>query len=203
MGLFLAVAIGCVEGPAPSHGPVAPVTTAPATIPAISPSGDAATEPAATQPTSSLMNINGHLTTFPPARMRLESDGQHVVALLYSDDPREAIKSNYTGNSFYLRMVLDIEDDAQIASATWKYAAPSAGDREADSPYGIFLGGRKIALQPFKAGARFKSDGDTLTTLLHGHFQVLDDTPGRGPAQVLEVAAELPVSVDADSRASR
>jgi len=26
----------------------------------------------------------------PPARLRLESDGQNVVALLYSDDPREA-----------------------------------------------------------------------------------------------------------------
>ena len=203
VGLFFAVAIGCDEGPAPLHGPVAPVTTAPATIPAISPSGDAATEPAATQPTSSLMNINGHLTTFPPARMRLESDGQHVVALLYSDDPREAIKSNYTGNSFYLRMVLDIEVPEKLADANWSYTAPSAGDREADSPYGIFLGGRKIALQPYKVAARFKSEGEATTALLRGHFQVLDDTPGRGPAQVLEVAAELPVKIDADARASK
>jgi hypothetical protein len=107
------------------------------------------------------MNINGHLTTFPAARLRVESDGQNLVALLYSNDPREALKSNYAGNSFYLRMVLEIDDVAKLNDARWSYTAPSsgAGDREADSPYGIFLGGRKIALQPFDVKARFKVDG--------------------------------------------
>jgi hypothetical protein len=36
-----------------------------------------------------------------------------------------------------------------------------------------------------------------------GNFQVLDDTPGRGPAQVLPVSAELPVKIDVDARASK
>ena len=201
VGLLVAAAAlgvgGCDGGggsDAPSPGPVPPVTTAPSdTAPATT---AAATEPVATQPATSLMNINGHLTVFPPARLRLESDGQNVDALLYSDDPREALKRNYTGNSFYLRMALDITDPEKLADANWNYTAPSAGDREADSPYGIFLGGRKIALQPFMAGARIKVEGEETTVLLLGNFQVLDDTPGRGPAQVLPVSAELAVQID-------
>ena len=208
MGLMLAVAtIGCDDRShpaAPGPGQSAPATTATA-APAVTGGGAAATtasavEAVSTQPASSLMNINGHLTSFPPARLRLESDGQNVVALLYSDDPREALKSNYTGNSFYLRMVLDIADPTKLADASWNYTAPSSSDREADSPYGIFLGGRKIALQPFKVSARFKTEGDATSALLMGNFQVLDDTPGRGPAQVLPVSAELPVRIDTDTK---
>jgi hypothetical protein len=33
--------------------------------------------------------------------------------------------------------------------------------------------------------------------LISGTFRILDDSPGRGPAQVLPVTAELPVQVDA------
>lgn len=207
VGLLLAVAVGCDNGDAgggaadaPSPGPIAPLTTAPAaTAPATT--AAASIDPTtSTQPATSMMNINGHVTVFPPARLRLESDGQNVVALLYSDDPREAIKSNYAGNSFYLRMALDIADPEKLNDATWNYTAPSGDDREADSPYGVFLGGRKIALQPFKVSARFKTDGDGTVAMLMGNFTVLDDTPGRGPAQVLPVSAELPVRVEADAK---
>ena len=97
-------------------------------------------------------------------------------------------------------MVLDVTDPARLADATWNYTAPSSGDREADSPYGVFLGGRKIALQPFQVAARFKVEGDATRALIMGKFQVLDDTPGRGPAQVLPVSAELPVRIDADAK---
>jgi hypothetical protein len=208
MGLMFAVAaIGCDDRsqsatPTPGgHATSAPAT--PTTAPTNAATTASAVEAVSTQPVSSLMNINGHMTSFPPARLRLESDGQNVVALLYSDDPREALKSNYTGNSFYLRMVLDITDPAKLADATWNYTAPSSSDRETDSPYGVFLGGRKIALQPFKVSARFKVEGDATTAMLMGNFQVLDDTPGRGPAQVLPVSAELPVKIDADARAGK
>ena len=200
----LSLAGGC-DGTESSRTLPAPATTAPSTTTTTTVPTDSATtaattttEPAvSTQPAASLMNINGHLTVFPAARLRLESDGRNVIALLYSDDPREALKSNYTGNSFYLRMALDIEDPEKLHDATWKYAAPSGSEREADSPYGIFLGGRKIALQPFQTSARFKVDekGETLVQL-GGQFRVLDDTPGKGPAQVLPLSAELAVQVD-------
>jgi hypothetical protein len=223
--LFAAAAVfafaGCDDGSTASPSPRTP-TTAPSAAVDPPPSRITDTAPAttaaattaeATQPASSVMNINGHLTTFPAARVRIESDGRDVVALLYSDDPREALKSNYTGNSFYLRMVLDIDDASKLVDAAWAYTAPSSGDREreADSPYGIFLGGRRIALQPFDVRVRFKADGETaaarpttspsapaaMTALISGKFRILDDTPGRGPAQVLPISAELPVQIDA------
>jgi len=205
VGLIVTAAtlVGCDDGSgsgAPAGGSNGPPTPTNPAITSAPPTTAAATEAVSTQPAASLMNINGHMTAFPPARLRLESDGQNVVALLYSDDPREALKSNYTGNSFYLRMVLDVTDPAKLADATWNYTAPSSGDREADSPYGVFLGGRKIALQPFKVSARFKVDGDLTSALILGNFQVLDDTPGRGPAQVLPVSAELPVRIDAETK---
>jgi hypothetical protein len=208
VGLIVSAGVivgGCDDGsrsnsPAPGGGASGSggvTTTAPANT-ASATTASASVE--ATQPAASVMNINGHVQAFPPARLRLDSDGQNVIALLYSDDPREALKSNYTGNSFYLRMVLDISDPAKLADATWNYTAPSSSDREADSPYGIFLGGRKIALQPFKVSGRFKVDGDVTSALIMGNFQVLDDTPGRGPAQVLPVSAELPVRIDVDAK---
>jgi hypothetical protein len=197
---------GCDEGSSSTSPPTAPqppMTTAPADLsPALPTTTPASTAPAATQPTSSLMNINGHVTVFPPARLRLESDGQHVIALLYTDDPKDALKDNYTGNSFYLRMVLDIEDAEKLNEASWQYQAPSSGDRE-DTPYGVFLGGRKIALQPFKVAGRFKVNADGTTAYISGQFQMLDDTPGRGPAQVLPISAELPVKIDAETGPSK
>lgn len=185
----LAVAAWGCDKPAPAPPPT-PVAAAAATAPA--------TTTAASRPTSSLININGTMTLFPAARLRLESDGQHLVAMLFSDDPRDALKDDYIGNSFYLRMILDIDDAAKLDTAAWHFTAPSSGEKE-DSPYGIYLGGRKIALQPFDVRAAFKTTDEGTTVFLSGQFQVLDDSPGRGPAQVLMVRGELPVQVEADA----
>src|SRR4051812_23839538 len=93
------------------RAPVQPLSPngSPTTVPTTAPTTTASVAPAASQPAPSLININGHSTVFPAARMRLESDGQHVVALVFSDDPKDALKDNYIGNSFYLRMELDID----------------------------------------------------------------------------------------------
>ena len=112
--IMLAAAMAACDKPPPA--PQA-ATTLPAKAQATS--AAPATRPA------SLININGVATVFPPARMRLEHDGEHLVALLFSDDPREALKNNYTGNSFYLRMQLDIGDAAELAQTEWRFQAPS------------------------------------------------------------------------------
>ena len=144
------------------------------------------------------MNINGHTSVFPAARLRLEQEEDHVVALLFSDDPREALRDNYTGNSFYLRMELNVSSPDELTQAEWHYQAPSSAERE-DSPYGIFLTGRKLQLQPFDVRARFKrNEAGVMVTYMSGQFQVIDgNSPGPSRlAQVLPVAAELPVRVD-------
>jgi hypothetical protein len=180
---------GCDRPPAQS-------VPAPTTVPA--PAATTTASAASTQPLNSLININGHSTAFPPARMRLETDGQHLVALVFSDDPKDALKDNYTGNSFYLRMELDVDSTEKLADANWHYTAPSSGDRE-DSPYGIYLGGKKIQLQPYDVMGRFKiTDGGT-AVLLSGQFQVVEEATTRGPPQLVPVGADVPVRIEAET----
>lgn len=201
-GFALAASItlsGCERSqPAPPtvSSPVA--TTAPAatsepaaTVPS--------TVPVATLPSVSTININGHTTIFPAARVRLEEENGHIVALLFSDDPREALRDNYTGNSFYLKMELDITDADQLAQAEWHYQMPSVAQRE-DSPYGIYLSGRQVQLQPFDVRARFKPDAKGATVLLSGQFEMSSGDKAlagdHGPAQVVPVAAQLTAQVE-------
>ena len=189
--IALLVSGGCDRSqPASPASPATPAT--PATAPAAAP----ATTTASTRPANSLLNIDGRTVVFPAARLRLESDGQHLVALLFSDDPKDALKDNYTGNSFYLRMELDVADADKLADAHWHYTAPSSGDRE-DSPYGVYLGGKKLQLQPLDVYGKFKLDEEGTAVLISGQFQVVDDSAGRGPPQLVVVAANLPVRVQA------
>lgn len=182
-GFAVALTIGCGK-PAPT--PVAVPASQPATAPA--------TEPADTQPVTALMNVNGHSSVFPAARMRISRDTDHLVATLFSDDPREALKDNYTGNSFYLKMDLDIDDPALLDQTQWHYQAPSSGDRE-DSAYGIFLAGRNTQLAPYDVRARFRRENaDDVTVFIAGQFQVVETS--NGPAKMVPVAAELVAHVD-------
>jgi hypothetical protein len=182
MSLAAAVAGGCDR-----RKPAAVAIPAP---PASAPS----TEPADTQPSVALIQVNGHSSVFPPARLRVERDGDHLAATLFSDDPREALKDNYAGNSFYLRMDLDISDPAAIEQTIWHYQAPSSSQR-ADSPYGIFLAGRKTQLQPYNVSARFRREASgAITVFLAGQFEVVD-TSG-GPGKMVPVAGELLTRVD-------
>lgn len=145
------------------------------------------------------MHIGGQSTVFPPARLRIESDGQRLIALLFSDDPRDALKDNYTGNSYYLRMPLDVSELDELAAATWQFTASSSADRE-DTPYGIYIGGRKAQLTPFQVTGRFAVDEPTGATsvMLSGQFKLVDESTRRGPVQLVGVAAEMPVKVDSD-----
>jgi hypothetical protein len=119
-----------------------------------------------------------------------------LVATLYSDDPHEALRRNYTGNSFYLKMDLEIVDAAELGKADWSYRSASSGERE-DSPYGIFLSGRQTQVQPFDVRARFRSEADgTVTVVVGGQFQVVTATSDAGPARMATVMAELSAVVD-------
>ena len=194
--VVLFAAAGC-DRPQPQAAPPVPAPS-PAQPPATATAP--ATTTASTQPAGSVIHINNQRTIFPPARLRVESDGQHLVALLFTDDPKDALKDSYTGNSFYLRMELDVDDADKLAEARWHYTAPSSGDRE-DSPYGIYLGGRKVQLQPFDVWGAFKVDGENTFVQLSGQFQVVDESAGRGPPQLVLVAAvDLPVRVQTEPK---
>ncbi len=182
--LAATLAIGC-DRQAPSPPPATMAATVPATAPATS------------QASISLINVNNHSTVFPPARMRIERDNDHLIATLFSDDPREALKDNYTGNSYYLRMELDVDDVANLSQAQWHFQLPSS-DKHEDSPYGIFLAGRQTQIQPYDVRAVFRraAGSETVTVLLSGQFQIVSATSDGGPTQMLPVAAELSAHLD-------
>jgi hypothetical protein len=125
-----------------------------------------------TQPAESFMTIDGKVYSFPRAMLRLRQSGSGVSALLYTDDPPAALLDNYTGNSYYLQMNLDIPDAARIGSAKWLFKAPSS--ERVDSPDGIFLSGHKIELQPLDVQVRFDGTEPVVTISLVGRFLLLN-----------------------------
>jgi hypothetical protein len=125
-------------------------------------SGDASNLPD-TQPTASFITVNGKVFSFPRAMLRLRTTDTGVTALLYSDDPPAALRDNYTGNSYYLQMNLDITDAKDIGAAHWIFRSPD----------GIFLNGHAIELQPIDVQVKFDGAAPAVTISLSGKFLVL------------------------------
>jgi hypothetical protein len=194
----MTVAAGVTGGLAACDRPPQPQPTAPggpATQPAAAvASADplaATTAPvdaAATQPTASALSIRGKLVSFPPAVLRLEEDDGGITCLLYSDDPKTAMEDGYDGNSYYLRFPLDIDDPARLPTAVWTYKATTSQPEE--SPYGIFLEGRRWQLHPDDVRVEFQGtpDAPPVTVWLGGMFRAVntidDPHPGQQHPQV-------------------
>ena len=146
------------------------------------------------------MKINGRLVMFPAAKLKLEDDGSRVIALLYSDDPPQAIKDDYDGNSFYLQMVLDIADVKDLPTAVWVQRAKTSEYQ--DSPYGIYLNGRKVQIQPYDARATFTVTEPT-TVHLSGQFLLWNSADSTGLPQMVLIAGDIPVTVKLDAGAAK
>lgn len=179
--VLLAFAAASCERPSPKAK--APPATAPVNHPT--------TEPAASRPTLSYMTINNRAVAFPLAKLRIERKGSRVTALLFSDDPKNAIDANYDGNSFYLEMVLDADDVEDLSSAVWIYRSTTS-ERD-DSPYGIFLHGHKEKLQPMDVRAIFEGGAKPTSVRLAGRFRSYTDSDA--PPDIVAVDAQLPVHV--------
>jgi hypothetical protein len=181
-GLIVCTILGCERES---------VTLAPA--PATQPATRPATPPAEAEhdaPSVATFLINGQLIEFPPARLALRARGGQVLALLYSDDPPEALGDDYRGNSFYLEMTLDVPEIAQIGQARWEFTAPNS--ERADTVAGIWLDGRRQHLQPFDVAVEFEPDGPIIKTWVRGHFLLFQaGQDSTLPGQIIPVSAEL------------
>jgi hypothetical protein len=150
----------------------------------------------ATQPTtlpSAFMIIDQKRVDFPPAKMRVSSSDGKVVALLYSDDPKDAISDQYTGHSFYFDMELEVPEAKDFITAVWRFTADS-NDRQ-DTPYGIFLDGHRRQLQPLDVKVQFDPSplGANVTTVwLSGRFLELNIQDPARPAREVAVTAQFP-----------
>ena len=146
---------------------------------------------------------------FPPARLYLKADpakagdpddAPYVRALVYSDDPPEALREDWANNSFYFEMDLAVPFDtseaiaAKLAAgqpiaasdldyAEWSFIAPTG--EKLDGPSGIFLnaggrdgpagGGGGLQLQPGEVLVTFDPLGDGLVEItLVGDFNAFD-----------------------------
>ena len=189
----LAVA-GCEERAMKSaRKPAVPETVAAADLPTTADAQPAgATQPHAaadTQPANSFLTIDGRLTEFPPARLRLSKTAEGVNAQLFSDDPKNATSADYKGNSFFFELPLQVPDPSDVRQAAYAYKADESEPSE--SPYGIFLIGTKYHLQPQDVVIRFDGEGKKIMAQVAGRFLVVRSTGEQVPGQAASVQGTL------------
>ena len=155
------------------------------------------TSPATTQAAAeSMINIDGNLVLFPAAKLRIDEADDKTVARLFSDDPKgAALDENYEGNSFYLQIELDEEDAKDLNGEELTYKAPSS-ERD-DTPYGIFLEGRRWVLQPADVRVAFDGAASPLDVRLTGVFLMFDSSDPTVKPKRAQVVAKFSAAVQA------
>lgn len=151
-----------------------PTSTRAITTTTTRPAGEvpASTRPATTRASSSVLTIGDRAIAFPRARIFVAQVQPHVNLLLFSDDPRQAVEDDYTGNRYFFQIQLDIDDIAQLGSADWHFEAMSTA--HADSPNGVFLDGDRKHLQPYKVDLAFSGSAPTIQVALSGQFLLFE-----------------------------
>jgi hypothetical protein len=199
--VFAAAAGGCDDRsssrsasrtPARSDAPAGVETPAPVEAGAQTASASqSATRPAQTQPAVAYLTIDGQILQFPSARLRLTRTDEGVRALLFSNDPKEAIAADYQGNSFYFDVPLKIADPKDIADAEYAFKAPTS-ETEDDSPNGIFVHGMRTHLQPQDIAITFDGESPSVMARVAGRFLVVHTTGDAAtPGQFASVTGTL------------
>lgn len=192
---------GCGDGGAVGTAPAEPTarrhppeaSPAPTTPPAQA-AAQAALQPSTRPPV--VLIVDEQPREFPPARLFVESRNGKTVALLMSEDPREAIDDDYTGNSFYLEVAFDEEVDS-LRDRVWQFQATSP--ERSDGPHGLFLEGNRKQLQPFELKVHFegpKEPGAEGVAWISGTFYQFEEAPPDGrapPPRIVPVAGRIPL----------
>jgi hypothetical protein len=192
------IAWGCDRPKADTASAKAPAAAAPAAAPTTSPQVAFAPPPPLTSqpddaqdnviPTSTMM-IDQRRYEFPQAMLRIHQSDGHAIALLYSDDPKDALSDNYRGNGFYFQLPLDVPGP-NFDNAIWINQAQSS-DR-VETPYGIFLDGHRRQLQPLDVRIRLRRmDAGSMRVEITGTFLSVDPQDDAAATQVVPVAAWL------------
>ncbi len=173
IGIGLLVAGGC-DRPQPVPSPTPPASTQAqlTTLPASRPVERPVSIITITQPDGSDKSI-----AFPASKLVLKEIDGKVHASLFSIDPPEALRDDYTGNTFFLEMTFDAPM-ADLDGAEFVYQ--NSQNDKPDDDTGIFLAGRKQILQPLEAAVRLQQvEGEWVATLA-GSFQLFEaQTPDR------------------------
>ena len=119
----------------------------------------------------------GNARQFPPARLRVTGHGDEAgVALLFSDDPKEAIGHDWQGDRYYFSMTLQqpVADSHQLDGMSWEFTA-SSSERE-ENANGIFLHGDQFHLEPISMQVHFSGQAPQLLVWISGEFVEYDTT---------------------------
>src|SRR3954453_6600655 len=142
-----------------------------------------------TQPALAYLTINGKMTEFPAARLRLGKTAEGLHCLLFSNDPRNATSAEYKGNSFYFEFPLQAADPADLRNAAYTYKSDDSEPSE--TPTGIFLRGNRYHLQPQAVAIRFDADGKKVMAQVAGRFLVVQKDGQSVPGQAASVQGTL------------
>ncbi|HWE01190.1 MAG TPA: hypothetical protein VG326_02180 [Tepidisphaeraceae bacterium] len=144
-------------------------------------SATAAMKPPATQPvvvTSTFRLFErgtpddlGMLYEFPRARLHINQSDN--TAVLYSDDPKAAIKPTYGGNSYYMVIPLDKDQPLRLDGYQWQFKSGSIDDHR-DSADGIFIDGQRYHLQASDVTVAFQGQGQEVKVAVIGQFSKFD-----------------------------
>lgn len=118
---------------------------------------------------------------FPAARLRVSSKGDRgddaIAAMLFSDDPKEAMDKNWTGDRYYFSINFQqlpgfkrLED--RLDGAQWVYTASETEHEENGN--GIFLHGDQIHLEPISMWVQIEGKAPNLLVKLGGMFLQYD-----------------------------
>lgn len=166
----------------------------PTTSPFSKPATTSSTSPATTQVAESLITIDGNMVLFPAAKLRVDDADGKAFVRLFSDDPKgAALDPNYVGNSFYLQLDAEPDDAKNLNGVTLKYQS-TTHERD-DTPYGIFLEGRRWVLQPADVTATFSGARSPLDVQLSGKFLLFDTADETAKPKAAEVTSKLSATV--------
>jgi hypothetical protein len=172
----LALAATAVHEAREAAGPALPVV--PPTVTAEPGPTPAVPKPARPMTT---LSLDGQDVSFPAATLTVTRTRGGPHAILATDDPPEAIGSDYAGNSYMFDMRLTPSERAanDLTQTPWEWSEATSSDAT-----GIFLHGDRDTLQP-TPGVRvtFQNDGPALMAVISGPFLKLD---GHDPAAAPE-----------------
>ena len=163
--LLGATLLGCeTETPPPTPDPADAV---PSPAPPIE--EPQATAPAEEAPLPAVVRMDGDVVEFPPAVLHLlpadevgEDGGAQTKAVLFSDDPKEAMKPGWDGDSFFFEMTF-AGDPAELLLPADDGSLPvwevyvGTSERQ-DTRSGLFLDGGRVTLQPVNAEVVLEPD---------------------------------------------
>ncbi len=123
---------------------------------------------------------------FPPARILVSRQEDQIHLTIQSNDPPEAMKDGYTGNSFRFDYLLAAGEELIGSSSTLRENQTDEGDDK----NGLFLqGGRQIA-QPQLVTIKIEGTEESPQIEISGNFQLTAQSTEAAP-QIVVVRARL------------